>query len=349
MKTRFLTLLGVPMLALVLTALPFAAETRAETGKPIPFIFDTDMGNDVDDALALAMLHSFMNRAECDLLAVTLTKSSPKAVDYVQFINGFYGRPDIPIGLASKEVTPDEGKYIGKVFELKDADGKPLFPLPERKEALPSVTLLRKTLAAADDDSVVIAQVGFSSNLAALLDSPADDISPLTGKELAAKKVKFVAAMFGNYKNAKHPEYNVVTDIPSAQKFVAEWPTEIHFSGYEIGESVIMTSSRVRSDFGYIPAHPIKESFLLYRDGVDENQATFDLTCVLEPIRLHGGYFGLSELGRVTVHDDGTVAFVPDENGRHLIFRELTPEQIARVQEAFYYLSSEPPRKNLAK
>ena len=46
----------------------------------------------------------------------------------------------------------------------------------------PSATaVLRKTLAAQPDHSVVIAQVGFSTNLARLLDSPPDEYSPLTG------------------------------------------------------------------------------------------------------------------------------------------------------------------------
>jgi len=35
----------------------------------VPVIFDTDMGNDVDDALALAMLHALESRGECRLRA----------------------------------------------------------------------------------------------------------------------------------------------------------------------------------------------------------------------------------------------------------------------------------------
>ena len=43
-------------------------------GEPVPVIFDTDMGNDVDDAIALAMLHALESRGESKLLAVTVTK-----------------------------------------------------------------------------------------------------------------------------------------------------------------------------------------------------------------------------------------------------------------------------------
>ena len=33
-------------------------------GEPVPIIFDTDMGNDIDDALALAMIHTLADRGE---------------------------------------------------------------------------------------------------------------------------------------------------------------------------------------------------------------------------------------------------------------------------------------------
>ena len=47
---------------LVLAAI-LALTAAAPAATPVPLIFDTDMGNDVDDALALAMLHAFESRA----------------------------------------------------------------------------------------------------------------------------------------------------------------------------------------------------------------------------------------------------------------------------------------------
>ena len=38
--------------------------------------FDTDLGNDVDDAMALAVIHALESRGECELLCVTLTKDN---------------------------------------------------------------------------------------------------------------------------------------------------------------------------------------------------------------------------------------------------------------------------------
>lgn len=46
---------------------------------PQRVIFDTDMGNDVDDALALAMLYDYQKSGQADLAAVLLNKDNPCA------------------------------------------------------------------------------------------------------------------------------------------------------------------------------------------------------------------------------------------------------------------------------
>ena len=43
---------------------------------PLPIIFDTDITGDVDDVLALAMIHTLADRKACELLAVTISKKN---------------------------------------------------------------------------------------------------------------------------------------------------------------------------------------------------------------------------------------------------------------------------------
>ncbi len=203
--------------------------------EPVPVIFDTDMGNDVDDAMALAMIHSLEKRGACKLLAVTVTKDHPKAAAYIDALNTFYGRPDTPIGVVRDGATKDEGKY------LKVADNIEAYPhdLRSGADAPDALPLLRKTLAAQPDNSVSLIQVGFFTNLARLLDTPGDAHSPLTGRELIARKVKVLSIMAGAFQtigNDNHYiEYNVVKDIPAAQKLAREWPVPVIWSGFEIG------------------------------------------------------------------------------------------------------------------
>jgi inosine-uridine nucleoside N-ribohydrolase len=316
--------------------------------EPVRLVFDTDLGNDVDDPMALAVIHALQNRGECRLLAITTTKDNPYVAPMIDILNTFYGRPEIPIAVVKNGATKDEGKYLRQVFELKGDDGKPRYPrtlTPEDSANLPdAVPFLRKLLAAEPDNSVVLVQVGFFTNFARLLDTPADDISPLTGKELIAKKVKALSLMAGAFKEPPgFKEYNVVNDIPSAQKVIAQWSTEIIFSGHEIGVGIQHPGASMKEDYGYVTHHPLQDAYHFYR-GLDNAQPTYDLTSVLYAVRPNRGYFDLSPRGTFAVQDDGQTTFTPNENGKHR-YMIVSPEQIAMVREAFVQLCSEPPKR----
>ncbi|HOR97750.1 MAG TPA: nucleoside hydrolase, partial [Kiritimatiellia bacterium] len=72
------------MRRLWVTVLCVAAMTYAE---PVKLIFDTDMGNDTDDLMALCMIHTLQSRGAVDLLAVTITKDHPQAAAFVDAVN----------------------------------------------------------------------------------------------------------------------------------------------------------------------------------------------------------------------------------------------------------------------
>ncbi len=321
--------------------------TIATAAEPVGIIFDSDMGNDVDDALALGMLHSLHTRQQCRLLAVTLTKDHRLAGPFVDAVNTFYGHGDIPIGVVKNGKTPGDSKFL-PLAETRDG-GSLRYPhkLMDGKDAPDAVTLLRKTLAGQPDGSVVIAQVGFSTNLVRLLATPGDDISPLSGKELAAKKVKLLSIMAGAFtpigKEQRYREYNVVEDIPAAKTLVAGWPTPIVWSGFEIGIALPYPHQSILKDYGYVKHHPLSEAYTFYMPP-PHDRPTWDLTSVLYGVFPDRGYFGLSPAGMVTVEDDGFTSFKVDENGKHR-YLTLTADQRARVLESLVQLSSEPPHQ----
>lgn len=347
-RLRFACLLPAVATLLALGLLPSRLAAEKSVQKPVKLIFDTDIGNDVDDVLAVAVIHALANRAECELLAVTVTKDNPFAGPCVDLLNTFYGRGDIPIGTVRQGMAPDDGKYLRQVVTATDG-GKPRFPhkLQSGADAPEAVALLRKTLAAQPDHSVVMVQVGFSTNLVRLLDSKADEFSPLSGTDLVRSKVSYLSIMAGAFSPelvAKHfCEYNVVIDIPSARRLIQQWPTPIVFSGFEIGQSIPYPGQSIREDYRYVAHHPVAEAYELYR-GRANDQSTWDLTSVLYVVRPERGYFDLSPPGRVTVDADGFTRFQPEENGPHR-YLTATPQQIAQVREALIQLCSEPPRK----
>ena len=307
-------------------------------------VFDTDMGNDIDDALALGVIHALQSRGECDLLAVTVSKDNEFAAPFVDLVNTFYGRGSVPIGAVRNGRTPEDSKYIRLPSEALAADGRQRYPhrLRSGRDAPEAVGLIRQTLAAQPDNSVVIAVVGFSTNLARLLDSPADAHSPLPGRELAARKCRLLAMMAGMFSDERRQkEYNVFTDLAAAKKVFADWPTPIVISGFEVGEAIKFPATSIERDFGYVAHHPLREAYELYLKMPYDRQ-TWDLTAVLYAVRPDRGYFGLSQPGTIQVDEREITQFTPSEKGRHR-YLTVTPEQVVRVREALVQLASQPP------
>src|SRR5205085_12679073 len=173
-----------------------------------------------------------------------------------------------------------------------------------------AVALLRRVLQASADGSVTIVQVGFSTNLARLLDSSG-------GRELAAKKVKRLVVMAGDFHGAG-PEYNIKTDIPAAQKLATAWPTPIYWSGFELGATIKYPARSIQRDFGPPGKNPVADAYRLYMP-MPYDRETWDLTAALYAVRPDDGYFSVSPPGRVTVDGRGMTSFRPDPAGGHFI------------------------------
>jgi inosine-uridine nucleoside N-ribohydrolase len=320
----------------------FSSVVLAQT--PAGIIFDTDMGNDVDDALALAMLHAFQDRHEINLLAVTITKDNKWAAPYVDVVNNFYGRPEIPIGTVRSGKTPDSNPMIQIPSERRRPDGSFVYPhrIVDGTQTPEAVSVLRQTLAKQADGGVVIVQVGFSTNLARLLETKPDAASPDEGPTLIRKKVRLLSIMAGNFAHGQ-PEFNLAQDVPSAVKLFHDWPTPIVVSGFEIGIALPFPAERIEHDFAYVQDHPVAEAYRSYMK-MPYDRPTWDLTAVLYAVRPDGRYFSLSGPGTITVLPDGSSRFEPSPAGNHRYLR-LTDEQRARTLETLILLASEPPAK----
>ncbi|QDT43258.1 ribonucleoside hydrolase RihC [Gimesia alba] len=337
------TMMACLFLVFSLSVIP----TSVKAEEPVKLIFDTDIGNDIDDALALAVIHALQSRGECELLAVTSSKDNPYSALYCDVVNTFYGRPQIPLGRVQKGVTPKDGSYVRKVVEYSE-NGKPVFPRHfQHAEEIPeAVSVLRKTLAAQTDQSVVLVVVGFSTNIARLLQSPGDEVSPLTGQELVTQKVKLLSQMIGRFDQDKPDsfhEYNVKVDVPAARTLYELWPDKIPVvvSGWEIGRAIQNRATSILNDYSYVKHHPVKMGYE-YWHKMPYDRPTYDLTSVLYAVRPDRNYFGLSAPGKFIVNAQGKLEYAADPNGTQR-YLTVTPEQIVRTQEVLESLSSQPP------
>lgn len=85
----------------LITLLLIAAVAPAAAGAPIPVVLDTDIGDDIDDALALAFA---LQSPELDVRAVnTVLQRRERRADLAWKILELYDRTDIPVGMGAEQ------------------------------------------------------------------------------------------------------------------------------------------------------------------------------------------------------------------------------------------------------
>lgn len=273
-------------------------------------IFDTDMGNDVDDALALDMLYKYQDAGKIKILAIMTNKCEDGSAKFLDIMNTWYGYPNTPIGVCRNGADCSKGpNYALSVCKLNmfSTTIKDYNALPDAEK------LYRQILSQQPDHSIVIISTGFSTNLARLLDTPADEYSKLTGKELLAQKVNYMSLMAGAIKMAEHKEYNIIKDIPAAKKLFAESPVKIITSPFEVGLVIEYPGTSIENDFAWTPQHPMVEAYKAYMK-MPYDRPTWDLTAALEVLEPNK-YMTFSEEGKITVNDDGITTFIPQKGG----------------------------------
>jgi len=328
-----------------------AAKEKVPKSAPISIIFDTDVGNDIDDVLALDMLYKYLDQGKINLLGIVSSKENhPYCVEFLDIMNTWYGYPNIPVGELKNGVSredsiyKDHTKYTKYVCE-QEKDGKPLFKRTKKNyDDIPySVDLMRKLLANAPDKSVIIITVGFSTNISRLLDSEPDKYSPLKGKDLISKKVKYLSMMAGHSKKSEiMKEFNVYMDENSARNVFDNWPTPIICSGFEVGISILYPASSILDDFKYVQYHPMLEAYKAYLP-MPYDRPTWDLTAVLSVVESDSSFFGHTPAGEAVV---GPANFVFEERpGGKLTFLSVTPEQSERIKNRFITIITTQPKK----
>lgn len=317
------------LIAAAVAAASCCTEPKAYDG-PHKVIIETDMGNDIDDALALAVALKAANNNEIELLAVGCHKMSETPARYVDIVNTYYGQPQVEAAMSVTPVkeTSSYTDYTQAPCSMGFAESKGgVYPEP--------VALYRKILAEAEDGSITFVSLGFGTTLAQLLDSPADGISPLTGKELVAQKVRTLSIMAGSYGEKKRAEYNVVNDIPAMKKVFAEWPGEIVQNPFEIGKQVMFPGAEVENNLGYDVLNPVVEGYKLYRD-MPYDRPSWDILSVIYILKPE--LFTKSVPGTVTVDDEGYTYFEPSAEGKHIVL-SATIDQPQALKEYMVKMS----------
>jgi inosine-uridine nucleoside N-ribohydrolase len=312
----------------------------AGSRKPVPIIFDTDMGPDYDDVGAIALLHAMADQKECTILATMASDKHKHVAAVLHVLNTYFQRPGIPIGVVRGNAVD-----IGAPQKW-DSVLVARYPhtIRSNENTPDATTLYRKILAAQPDYSVTIVTVGFLTNMANLLQSRPDAYSSLTGEELVRKKVNRLVSMAACFDKKLEPfkEFNVKMDTASSKRVFDNWPTPILFSGFEIGAKIFTGLPIVNSS---IVNSPVKDAFSISipLDPNDKNgRMSWDETAVLVAVRGPHPYFDIVN-GKIICHTNGSTSWDPaGTRDQYLIPRMPVPE----LEKVLNDLIMHQPRKN---
>lgn len=284
---------------------------------PVRVVFDTDLGNDIDDALALQMLINYENEGRIQIAGISLSKANPLAADVVVDYYRRFGSGNPEFGYVGDGPNPEEGNFLRLMSlalnknQSKNQNQNTIEGTGKKKVCKSDAMdegwkMLRRVLMSSPDSSVVFIAVGPATNLARLLDSAPDSVSPLSGVALVAQKVRRLCLMGGNYSDNASAEWNVLQDLPSMQRVFEAWPGEIVASGFEVGNGVVYSHENILEDFA--PCHPLRvgyENFI----PMPYDRPCWDLTAVLCAVEPGAGWFDLSEPGWISVDSAGITTF----------------------------------------
>lgn len=183
-----------------------------ENPKKIPVILDTDIGDDIDDTWAVALM---LNSPELDVkLIVTDFGNTPGRAKIVAKYLEVCGRTDIPVGIGIKQSDKI-------VHQAKWADDYDLDKYPG-KIYYDGVGAIIDTIMQSEEPVTLIA-IGPMPNIAAALER----------KPAIAKRARFIGMQGSIYKGYGGSEkvcaeYNVKADPKSCRKaFTAPWDITI--------------------------------------------------------------------------------------------------------------------------
>lgn len=302
----------------------FASAEAQKNNKPVSIIFDSDMGPDYDDVGAITLLHAYADSGQAKILATIASTKYACVACVMNVFNTYFGRPDIPIGVPrGNALTPKDWQHWTDTLVAN-------YPhkIKSNDEVPDAVELYRKLLSIQPDRSVTIVTVGFLTNLSNLLQSKADKYSSLDGKTLVKQKVKQLVCMAGRFPSGK--EYNVDQDAAASQYAFLNWPTNILFSGWEIGQKIRTGLPLIHNNT--IQNSPVKNVFSICIPKAGEDSAgrmSWDETAVLVAVKGYRPFYQV-EYGRIEVSSDGSNTW-SNEGRKHAHLVEAVPPEIVQT------------------
>jgi purine nucleosidase len=253
--------------ACLLSSLTTIASPRCSSqSSPVPalpekVIIDTDIGDDVDDAFALALA---LRSPELQIIGITTTfgdtETRARLVD--RFLDEV-GRPEIPV--AAGAPTPAKGTFTQRRYAEGGRVAKPIHPN--------AVSFILEQIRLYPGQVTLIA-IGPLMNVGAAIDKDAATFHKLKRVVLMGGSIKRGYGDLGyTPPSPPQPEWNILNDVASAQKLFA--------SGVPLFvmplDSTQLKLDEVKRTFLFSQGTPLTDALtLLYHQWGQETPTLFD-------------------------------------------------------------------------
>jgi len=272
--------------------------------REIPVLFDTDIGSDIDDAVALAYL---LKQPRCELLGITtVTGESELRASLADAICQAAGRPDVPIhvGVEPPLIAPPRQTKASQAEALADR-------WPHRKFTRESTAIefMRQTVRSRPGEVALLA-TGPLTNVALLF--AIDPEIPTLLKELVIMGGRY---LFRSRSGGSVVEWNILCDPHAAAMVFAAAVPRLVAVGLDVTEECRMPADECRARFAKAggPLAPVADmaevwfrhaNVITFHDPLAAAVLFDDSFCTLQPRHVEIDLHSVRACGQtVLVHD----------------------------------------------
>jgi inosine-uridine nucleoside N-ribohydrolase len=300
------------------------------------FLFDSDMGRNIDAAIALAMLYG-LGRGR--VVGVGVNSSTLDAAAFCDVLARFYNlAPTLPIALPEDGPKLGDSPMLRVPLAMELPSGQPVF-----RPAIRSIidtgdppVVFRNALLTQQEKQAIVVLAGPATNLARLL--------ALSGaKEIIAARSQLLVMAAGAFEKTSI-DLRIQADPASAKKVLAEWPAPIVAVGIEAGVAAPYPDEAVEASLASIPNHPVVAAYRAYRETQPAGSGVPSqaILAALYAANSSADYFRLSPAGTIEIGVDGRTSFRETNNGTHR-YLVVNADQKERITQAFVGMSAARP------
>lgn len=127
------------------------------------------MGFDVDDVGSVCVAHALQDLGEAEILAIVHDTGFKPGVGALSSIANWYDHNDIPMGAYKGKFASSSSSFGAQNNYATNLISDMPGPIKDYDAVPSALEVLRKTLAAQPDNSVVISSVGMTTNMRDLI------------------------------------------------------------------------------------------------------------------------------------------------------------------------------------